>query len=124
MYVVDALSRLSPVLILRIAVETHVKGIPRFAAFQNSNDSFAIIRKFGDQTFRLLIMKEIELCQITEKLQALDEKDEADESKQYRLTSIENDANWDQTQKNLLQEYEEKVSSYCENDTSTTWDTC
>lgn len=104
-------------LILCLAVETHVEGIPRFAAFQNSNDSFSIIRKFGDQTFRLLIMKEIEICQITEKLQALDKEDEADDSKQYRLTSIENDASWDQTQRELLQEYEEKVLSYCEKDT-------
>lgn len=57
-------------------------------------------------------MKEIEICQITEKLQALDKEDEADDSKQYRLTSIENDASWDQTQRELLQEYEEKVLSY------------
>lgn len=101
---------------LCLAVETHVEGIPRFAAFQNSNDSFSMIRKFGDQTFRLLIMKEIELCRITEKLQALDKEDEEDESKRYRLTSIENDANWDQTQRKLLQEYEEKVLSYCKKD--------
>ncbi|KAE8441483.1 hypothetical protein EG329_004907 [Mollisiaceae sp. DMI_Dod_QoI] len=93
-------------------LETHVEGIPRFAAFQNSNNSFSIIRKFGDQTFRLLIMKEIELCQITEKLHILDKEDEADERLQYRLTSIENNPGWDQSQRKLLQEYEEKVLSY------------
>lgn len=95
------------------AVETHVSGIPRLAAFQNSSDNISIIRKFGDQTFRLLIIKEIELCQLTERLHILDKKDEADDSMKYRLTSIEHDDTWDQSQKKLLQEYEDKVLSYC-----------
>lgn len=64
-------------------------------------------------------MKEIELCQIIEKLQTLDKQDDANESMKYRLTSIEHDELWDQSQRKLLQEYEEKVLSYCEEHMST-----
>ncbi|KAH6710665.1 hypothetical protein BKA61DRAFT_100345 [Leptodontidium sp. MPI-SDFR-AT-0119] len=93
-------------------LEDHEQGIPRFAAFQNSNDSFCIFRRFGDAATRILEIKQVELWTLITKLQDLDRKDAADDSMRYRLTSIEYHEKWDPTQKDLLETIEEKLTTY------------
>ena len=95
-------------------MEDNEQGIPRFAAFQNSNDSFCIFRKFGDVATRILETKQIKLCALIRQLQDLDKKDAEDESMRYRLSGIEHRGNWNTTQKDLLETIENKLKDYCE----------
>jgi len=97
-----------------ILVEDHVRGIPRFAALLNSNDSFCIFRKFGDQATRILLIKEIELCQLATKLDEINKADAEDKMLEYRLTTIEHDKSWDPAQQDLLDKIEVKLAAYCE----------
>ncbi|KAH7308776.1 hypothetical protein BKA65DRAFT_173734 [Rhexocercosporidium sp. MPI-PUGE-AT-0058] len=93
-------------------LEDHEQGIPRFAAFQNSNDSFCIFRRFGDTATRILETKQVELWALITELRDLDRKDAADETKRYRLSSIEYHEKWDSTQKDLLDTIEKKLTAY------------
>ncbi|KAG4439049.1 hypothetical protein IFR05_005477 [Cadophora sp. M221] len=95
-------------------LEDHEQGIPRFAAFQNSNDSFCMFRRFGDVATRILEIKQVELSTLITKLQDLDKQDAADDSMRYRLSSIEYDEKWDATQKDLLETIEGKLIKYYE----------
>jgi hypothetical protein len=96
-------------------VEDEVVGIPRFAAFQNSNDSFCIFRKFGLETTRLLYHRESELDKLSAKIHELDLKDAANPAMRYRLISAEHEE-WypDKAQKELLDEYQQKIGAYCQ----------
>ncbi|PVH80178.1 hypothetical protein DL98DRAFT_654972 [Cadophora sp. DSE1049] len=93
-------------------LEDNEQGIPRFAAFQNSNDSFCIFRRFGDVATRILETKQIELWALITELRDLDKKDAADESMRYRLSSVEYNEKWDSKQKDLLDTIEEKLTVY------------
>ncbi|PVH67647.1 hypothetical protein DL98DRAFT_600275 [Cadophora sp. DSE1049] len=93
-------------------LEDYEQGIPRFAAFQNSNDSFCIFRRFGYAATRILEVKQVELWTLITELQDLDEKDVADDAMRYRLSSIEYDEKWDTTQKDLLEKIEAKLTIY------------
>jgi len=97
------------------SVEDHTEGIPRFAALQNSNDSFSMFRRFGPDATRILINKEIELGQLTTKLHELDEADYADEAnKRWRLSSAQHGEGFDPEQHLLVQKIEVKLGEYCE----------
>jgi len=94
-------------------LEDHVRGIPRFAALQNSNDSFSMFRRFGPVATRILINKEIELGQLTAELHELDEAYYADEAnKRWRLSSVEYWEGLDPAQRLLLQKIEIKLGEY------------
>ncbi|PVH74926.1 hypothetical protein DL98DRAFT_518965 [Cadophora sp. DSE1049] len=93
-------------------LEDNEQGIPRFAAFQNSNDSFCIFRRFGDVATRILETKQIELWALITELQDLDKEDAANESMRYRLSSVEYNEKWDSKQKDLLDTIEEKLTVY------------
>jgi len=80
----------------------------------NSNDSFCIFRKFGDQATRILLIKEIELCQLATKLDEINKADAEDKMLEYRLTTIEHDKSWDPAQQDLLDKIEVKLAAYCE----------
>ena len=96
-----------------VLVEDHVAGTPRFAALLNSNDSFCIFRKFGDEGARILLRKEIELCQLATKLDELNKTD-FEGSLKYRLTTFDHDESWDPAQQELLDKIEVKLDAYCE----------
>jgi hypothetical protein len=96
-----------------VLVEDHVAGTPRFAALLNSNDSFCIFRKFGDEGARILLRKEIELSQLATKLDELNKTD-FEGSLKYRLTTFDHDASWDPAQQELLDKIEVKLDAYCE----------
>ena len=94
-------------------VEDHVLGIPRLSALLDSNDSFCMFRRFGDEAARILLAKEIELDQLVQELRTLDKADEANEELKYRLKSVEYRDTWDSTQMILQQKIEEKLDKYC-----------
>ncbi|KAL8784340.1 MAG: hypothetical protein Q9195_009085 [Heterodermia aff. obscurata] len=68
-------------------LEDHPIGYPRQAAFADSDESFAIYRRFGYLHARLLMHRQDELRELEEKLGGVDTKDNRDESRQRRLTS-------------------------------------
>ena len=92
----------------------HVEGIPRLSALLDSNDSFCMFRRFGDEGARILLAKEIELDQLVQELRRLDKSDEASSDLDYRLHSVEYKDTWDSTQKILLDKIEVKLDKYCE----------
>ncbi len=94
-------------------VEDHFDGTPRFAALLNSNDSFCIFRKFGDQGARVLLRKEIELCQLATKLDELNKTDQEGVLK-WRLTTFDRDDDCTPAQCELLDNIETKLLAYCE----------
>lgn len=93
-------------------VEDSAPYVPRLAALQDSNESFCIFRRFGRAASRILLIKEIELDQILEKLDALDHDDSEKPEKKYRLKGIEHREGWDDEQQKLLLEMEEKLNIY------------
>lgn len=101
-------------LTINFAVEKdHVDGLPRFAALQDSNDSFCIFRRFGPAAARILVGKEIELDQIMTKLNKLDNEDNENPATRYRLRSIDFYDGCDPEQMKLMQELEVKLKDYC-----------
>jgi hypothetical protein len=92
----------------------NVEGIPRLSALLDSNDSFCMFRRFGDEGARILLAKEIELDQLVQELRRLDKSDEASSDLDYRLHSVEYKDTWDSTQKILLDKIEVKLDKYCE----------
>ena len=72
-------------------VEDHPIGYPRQAAFADSDESFAIYRRFGYIHARLLMHRQDELRALEDKLGDMDKRDNKDESRRRRLTSREVD---------------------------------
>ncbi|CAG8979744.1 hypothetical protein HYALB_00013488 [Hymenoscyphus albidus] len=56
-------------------VESHPLGFPMLSAFQNSGDSVAIFRRFGDTHARLLLRLEVEITSLEEQLASSDRAD-------------------------------------------------
>lgn len=59
-------------LLTQFAVNDHPRGYPNLAAFLDSNEGFAIYRRFGYLQSRLLLDKQEELRLLEEKLGSLD----------------------------------------------------
>jgi hypothetical protein len=55
-------------------VNDHARGYPNLAAFLDSDESFAVYRRFGYLQSRLLLRKQEELRTLEEDLQATEEK--------------------------------------------------
>lgn len=93
--------------------EDFVHGIPRLAKLHDSDDSFRIIRRFGPITFRLLLRKMMEIIKLQEQLHRLDKKNDANESLNHRLHSVE-DVESDPEKAEVLHELDLKIPVYCE----------
>ncbi|KAE9380003.1 hypothetical protein N431DRAFT_323543, partial [Stipitochalara longipes BDJ] len=94
-------------------VEDYNRGTAQFAHLLNSNDSFCIYRKFGNEAARLLLRKELELYDLATKLDELNKTD-AEGDLEWRLTTLEHHEKWDPVQHNLLNDIEVKLIAYCE----------
>jgi hypothetical protein len=103
-----------------LVVENYTKGIPRFTALHNSNDTFAIYRGFGPYAARILMHRELELNELVGELDELDREDATQTERNYRLQSIEHKEGWDTAQKDLLKQLEDRLSEYCETSTLST----
>jgi hypothetical protein len=96
-------------------VEDFERGTAQLGHLLNSNDSFCIYRKYGDEAARVLLRKEIELCNLATKLDELNKTD-AEGDLNWRLTTFEHDESWDPVQHKLLNDIEAKLNAYCEFD--------
>jgi hypothetical protein len=96
-----------------VVEKDHVAGLPRLAAYQDSNPSFCMFRRFGPVTARILLVKEIELGKLVTDLNQLDEADSKDPEKRYRLRSTDFYEGCDPKQKKLMKEIEIKLKDYC-----------
>jgi hypothetical protein len=91
-----------------------VKGIPRFGAFLDSNDSFCMHRKFGNPTSYLLVSKELELQIIIDELNELHVGYAAQLGPNGEQNSnLWTTVNQDPVLKQKLQELDQKLNSYC-----------
>jgi hypothetical protein len=95
-------------------VETHPEGLPQLASFLNSNDNFAVFRRFGQLSARTLIQLQMDLSELEKKLFELDDQDASDTMMQNRLRGYENFPGWTSTQRDLLCEIKMKLTEYCE----------
>lgn len=73
------------------AVEQYPCGYPRLAAFQSSDESFGIYRKFEYLHARVLLDLQYELSELEQELRRADARDAADEKKERRLKSWKRD---------------------------------
>jgi hypothetical protein len=97
-----------------VIVDNYPEGYPQLAAFMNSDESFAIFRKFGQTNCRVMIHLQSEIAALEKELEELDRSDARDgSSTSYRLVSTEHRAGWDTRQKDILQQLEEKLPVYC-----------
>jgi hypothetical protein len=94
-------------------VETHPEGLPQLASFLNSNDNFAVYRRFGQLSARLLIQLEIDLTELEKKLYELDDKDASDTILKHRLRGHEDYPGWTSAQRDLQSEIHKKLLEYC-----------
>jgi len=98
---------------LSSTVEDFVRGIPRLAKLHDSVDSFRMVRRFGPIAFRIILRKMMEILELQEELHRLDLKNDADESLNHRLHSIE-DSESDPEKAKVLDKLEIKILAYCE----------
>jgi hypothetical protein len=94
-------------------VDTLPKGFSQLAGFLNSNDNFAVFRRFGELSARVLIQLEIDLTDLEKQLRELDEKDAADPAMKHRLRGYENFKEWNNDQRVLVSQIQRKLDEYC-----------
>ncbi|KAH7409599.1 hypothetical protein BKA64DRAFT_665364 [Cadophora sp. MPI-SDFR-AT-0126] len=88
------------------------EGFPQLAHFLNSNDSFAVFRRFGTLSARALIQLQIEITELEEKLQELDKRDAADPLLKKRLRGFEGLEGCDNRQRELMEKVQGKLCEY------------
>ncbi|PMD60231.1 uncharacterized protein K444DRAFT_722306 [Hyaloscypha bicolor E] len=82
-------------------VDDYPEGYPQLAAFANSCDTFASVRRFGRLSYRLLAHLQNDLIDMEKVLDKLDKKDAADNTMEKRLRGYENYNGWDDEQRKL-----------------------
>jgi hypothetical protein len=92
-------------------VEDYPAGFPRLAAFLNSDDDFAILRRFGKLHMRMLVQLQVELTLLEEELEKMDRSDDGSEF-EYRLRSMEHKETWNQSRKELESKILLKLHEY------------
>ncbi|KAF1986968.1 hypothetical protein K402DRAFT_331180, partial [Aulographum hederae CBS 113979] len=86
-------------------VESCPLGYPRLAAFLDSDDNFAVYRRFGYVQARLLLEKQDEMRRLEDRLIDMDEQDKATNSKRLVTREFE-------PQRELLQTLEQRFLEY------------
>jgi hypothetical protein len=94
-------------------VEHYPEGYPQLAAFINSDDSFAIFRKFSRTNTRLLLHLQAEIQVLEKELDTLDRGDARDSEHFHRLISVKHEKGWDTRQEELREKLQEKMFLYC-----------
>jgi hypothetical protein len=84
------------------------------ASFINSNDNFAVYRRFGQLSARILTQLEIDLTELEKKQCELDDKDAADTVMKHRLRGYEDIPGWTSAQRDLQSEIYKKLLEYSE----------
>jgi hypothetical protein len=95
-------------------VDDHPEGFAQLASFLNSDDNFAVFRRFGRLSARALIQLQIDLTDLEKTLDELDKKDNADEVLVWRLRGCDDFEGWNPDQRDLLlSKILPKLSEYC-----------
>jgi hypothetical protein len=94
-------------------VENYPAGYPQLAAFINSDDSFAIFRKFSRTNTRILLHLQAEIQALVKELDGLDREDARDSEHLHRLVSVEHEKGWDTRQEEVRGKLQEKLAVYC-----------
>jgi hypothetical protein len=94
-------------------VDDFVKGIPRLAKLQDSDDSFRVVRRFGTPTFRILLRKQIEIHKLVNELYGLDATDDATDSLRYRVHSVHELEGSGFEKSKLMDKLERQMTTYC-----------
>ncbi len=98
----------------RVAVvDEAAEGFPQLAAFLNSDNSFAVFRRFGQLSSRLLVQMQVDLTDLEKKLHALDNADASSPMMKWRLRGFENFPEWNDEQQKLANEIRIKLRDYC-----------
>ena len=102
-----------------LSVEDEPWGYPRVSRYCNSDECFAIYRRFGEVFARLVLNKQAEMTELEEELRAMDMHDSNNgQDKSRRLMSMKFDRNkgvaegQTKTRKELFAEIEEKAIEY------------
>ncbi|TVY91318.1 hypothetical protein LAWI1_G004589 [Lachnellula willkommii] len=93
-------------------VHHHPEGLAQLACFMNSNDDWAIFRRFGYLSTRVLNQLQIELTDLEKELNDLDDKDAADPLMKKRLRGYEGFGGWNNSQLELLSRIRQKLSEF------------
>ncbi|TAQ88256.1 hypothetical protein B7494_g3437 [Chlorociboria aeruginascens] len=93
-------------------VSDHPRGIGQLAMFMNSDKTFAVNRMFGQLSARMLLLKQVELTIMEEKLHKLDHADAADPTLKGRLVGAENYIGWTSEQQDLIACIQPKLYEY------------
>jgi len=93
-------------------VDTYPEGYPQLAAFANSCDTFANVRRFGRLSYRLLAHLQNDLIELEKKLDELDKKDAADKTMEHRLRGFENYDGWNDEQRKLVSKISATYAQY------------
>lgn len=95
-------------------VDDYPEGYPQLAAFANSCDTFANVRRFGRLSYRLLAHLQNDLIDMEKVLDKLDKKDAADNTMEKRLRGYENYNGWDDEQRKLVSKISTAYSQYAD----------
>jgi len=95
-------------------LEDHPEGFPRIAAYQNSDTSTALYRRFGNLHARSLLYKEIELTSLEAELAKIDNDDGANSDDDWRIgQSIHHEnGKGNEKRKALIEEIDRKMEIY------------
>ena len=93
-------------------VEAYPEGYPQLAAFANSCDTFANVRRFGRLSYRLLAHLQHDLTEMEKALDELDNKDASDETMEHRLRGFEHYDGWNDEQRKLLSKISGAYTQY------------
>ncbi|KAF8851979.1 hypothetical protein BDZ45DRAFT_730490 [Acephala macrosclerotiorum] len=95
------------------SVNDYPEGYPQLAALVSSDDTFAIFRKFGRTSSRVLLHLQSEIATLEEKLSDLDRTDaDGDSPTAYRLKSTRHKEGWDTKQRDIIHQLQEKFAIY------------
>lgn len=95
-------------------MDDYPEGYPQLAAFTNSDDTFANVRRFGRLSSRLLLHLQNELTALEKQLDDLDKNDAANKIMEKRLRGYEHFPGWTDDQTKLLNQIQAKYSQYGE----------
>ncbi|KAF2246631.1 hypothetical protein BU26DRAFT_50404 [Trematosphaeria pertusa] len=93
------------------SVDDYQIGYPRWAAFQNSDPTFRVYKRFGTLRNRLLLYRQFELWELEEELRSLDEKDHQLNNFKTRSLMIDG-ADTESKRVKLMDQIETKLKQY------------
>ncbi len=93
-------------------MDDYPEGYPQLAAFANSCNTFANVRRFGRLSYRLLAHLQNDLIDMERKLDDLDKKDAANKTMEGRLRGYEHYPGWDDEQRKLVSQISTTYSQY------------